>query len=259
MSCNHRTGRARAAAAAGLAAALLLSIALPATADRADLNAFLERAHRMCTFNGPARADISITYADGKTDEAVLIVSPGEKRQFLAFKSSGWRALMPMGWGNGKAVKAAGGEPVAFSADEPLAGSDVRAMEFFPFWETDYSTAFISDSSRLAKTITLYAPDEVPYILFVITFDKARLVPLATKYYKDEMNNLVRLRSDSDHVMVGSRPRPQKIEITDYDENRTTTLALSWRTLDQVPAGVTSDASFHKAEIEWAGETVASN
>ena len=132
-------------------------------------------------------------------------------------------------------------------------------MEFFPFWETDYSTAFISDSSRLAKTITLYARDEVPYILFVITFDKAKLVPLATKYYKDQMNNLVRMRNDSDHVMVGSRPRPRKIEITDFGENRTTRLALRWRILDSVPAGVTSEAGFHNAEIEWAGETVAGN
>ncbi len=239
-----------------LIVALLLS-ASTAEANRSDLVAFLERTERMGDFQAPVRADITIHNKDGAVEEAVLIVSPQHKRQFFAFKSTGWRALMPVGWGIGKAIKAAGDKPTACGVDEPLSGTDLRAMEFFAFWHTDYSTAFISDSNRLEKTVTLYAPDETPYILFVITFDKAKLVPLATKYYKNQMSNLVRMRKDSDHVMVGSRPRPQKIEIDDYAENTKTTIELSWKVLESVPAEAMDEVKFGEAKIDWRGPSVA--
>jgi hypothetical protein len=71
------------------------------------------------------------------------------------------------------------------------------------------------------------------------------------------MNNLVRLRRDSEFVMVGSRPRPTQIEIRDFTENSTTVYQLTWRALDSVPAGLTQESSFDKAAIEWPTEPVA--
>lgn len=240
------------------AATAVLLCAAPALATRADLTAFLQRAGKMATHSSAVRADIAVSMPDGTTDSAVLIVSPEHNRSFVAFRSAGWRALMPLGWGQGRVVKSARAKPESYGVDEPLAGSDLRAIEFFPFWEGDYATAFISDSTRNEKTITLYASDEIPYILFVITFDKTTLVPLATKYFRDQMSNLVRLRSDSDHVMVGSRPRPRKIVITDYSENHTTTLELSWKTLSQPPTALLGDSTFHDAAIDWGDQPVAS-
>jgi hypothetical protein len=244
-------------AGAWLVTLVLFASVGTALANRSDLVAFLERTERMGDYQGPLRADIRVLRADSSVDEAVLIVSPQHKRQFLAFKSTGWRALLPIGWGTGKAVEEAGGKATAYGVDEPLGGTGLRAIEFFPFWQADYATAFISDSNRLEKTVTLYAPKSVPYVLFVITFDKAKLVPLAAKYYKNEMSNLVRMRKDSEHVMVGSRPRPQKIEINDYAENTKTILELSWKVLDSVPVEIMDEARFGEVKIDWRGPTVA--
>jgi hypothetical protein len=239
-------------------AALTVALAAHAPAARAsDLSAFLERAEQLALFPGPVRADIKVT-RDGKpVDAAVLVVDPAAKRQFFALKSSGWRALLPMAWDQGKAVKSAGSAPVALGPDDPLPATNLRAMEFFPFWKTDYNTAFVSDTNRMEKTVTLYGRPNVPYVLFVLTFDKEKLVPVSIKYYKDNMNNLVRLRRDTDFVMVGSRPRPTRIEIRDFTENSTTSYELTWRALDSVPAGLTQDSSFDKAAIEWPAEPIA--
>jgi hypothetical protein len=230
-----------------------------AEASGSDLAAFLERAERMAAFTRPVRADIRVVRDGAPVEHAVMIADPAAGRQFFALKSSGWRALMPLEWGNGKVVKKDGARPAAVSVDEPLPATDLRAMEFFPFWKTDYMTAFISDANRLEKTVTLYGREPAPYVLFVITFDKEKLVPLTLKYYRENMNNLVRLRRDSEFTMVGSRPRPRRIEIRDYTENSNTTLEIDWRVLDQVPAGLTTDDGFHKVALEWPAEPLASH
>ena len=243
-------GARRAGVVLALAAILLVS-ASAARANRADLAAFLERTERMSEFTSAARADIVLRTPDGKADQAVLIVDPTGKRQLLALRSSGWRALMPLDWQSGTVAKGSGAKPEPFTADEPLAGTDLRAMEFFAFWKGDYATAFVSDNNRTEKVITLYASKQIPYILFVIAFDKATLVPLVSKYYRDAMSNLVRVRKDSDHVMVGSRPRPRKVEITDYTENRTTRFDLQWRNLTEVPRELMDPGTFSGATIDW--------
>jgi len=242
---------------AAITACIVVAACSAAWATRADLTGFLERAQKMSAHNKAVRADIELTLPDGSTEEAVLMVVPEKNRSFIAFRSSGWRALMPLDWDKGKVVRKKGGKPEAYGVDEPLAGTDIRGIEFFPFWGSDYSTAFISDSTKNEKTITLYAPDEIPYILFVITFDKTTLVPVTTKYYRDQMSNLVRLREDTDYRMVGSRPRPGKIVITDYTENSTTKAKLTWRTLDAVPDELFGDATFYKADVEWGADRVA--
>jgi hypothetical protein len=238
---------------------VLLSVlaVAPRFACASDLAAFLTRAEQMATYNRPARADIKINRDDKLVDTAVLVIDPTANRQFFALKSSGWRALLPLAWGEGKVVSKTGGKAVSFGMDEPLPQTSLRPMEFFPFWKTDYNSAFVSDSNRLEKTVTLYGRGGVPYVLFVLTFDKEKLVPVSIKYYKDNMNNLVRLRRDSDFVMVGSRPRPRHIDIRDYTENSTTTYDLTWSALETVPEGLTKESSFDKAAIEWPSEPIA--
>ncbi len=245
-------------AAAIVAALTTFALACgPAAASVSDLAAFLERAERMAEFPGAVRADITIKRDGEVVDTAVLIIDPKSKREFLALRKAGWRALVPLAWGRGKAIAKQGAPARILGVDDPLPGSDLRPMEFFPFWRTDYSTAFISDSNRLEKTITLYAPANTPYVLFVITFDKEKLVPLVTKYYRENMNNLVRLRRDSNFVMVGSRPRPQRIDITNFADHTETELELRWSVLDQVPSGLMDEARFDKIALEWPAEPVA--
>ncbi|MFQ5352892.1 MAG: hypothetical protein ACE5D3_07445 [Candidatus Binatia bacterium] len=204
----------------------------------------------MATPNHVLRADIEITKNDGSRDQAILIIDPGAPgHQFLWIKSTGWRSLMPLTWGAGKAIRKAGDQPSAVGVDERVNGLDIRPMEFFPFWAADYGTCFISDENSTERTVTIHAPDSVPYTLFVATFDKAKMVPLVVKYYRDTLSNLVRIRTDSGHVMVGSRLRPRKTVVRDYTENSTTTLEYAWAVLRSAPDGLINESEFHTSSL----------
>ncbi len=232
---------------------LLLMVASPSGvfASPGDLAAFLSRAERMATLSGPVKAKIAISRSDGSESQAVLVIDPSEGgRQFLHVKPSGWKSLAPLAWGKASVVKNGSGKPVKMDVDTVVPGTDLRLMEFFAFWAKDYTMTFISDESRLEKTVSLYAADEQPYSLYVISFDKAKLVPLTIKYYRENFTNLVRLRTNSDYKMVGSRPLPGKVVIQDYSENSTTTLNLVWETLSEVPEGLTDVDSFHAVSAD---------
>jgi len=233
---------------------LLVSVAAHsdcALAVSGDLGAFLARAQRMSALTKPVRADVTITRADNSTDQAVLIIDPEPPgRQYLSVASSGWRSLMPLTWKPGRVVRRTSAKPEALGADDPIAGTDFRPMEFFAPWAQDLDTAFISDESRLEKTVTLYAAADTPYSLYVVTFDKAKIVPLTTKYYRGDFTTLVRLRENSDYTMVGSRPLPQTITIHDYTENSKTSLALKWSVLEHVPDGLMDVDRFYKTALK---------
>jgi hypothetical protein len=189
---------------------------------------FIQRAEKMAQLNRAPRADVRVTRADGSHDTAVILADPGRGRVFVAVESDGFRALSPLAWKPGTAVAKTGAAAGAHGADDPLGALGLRAADLFPAWAHDYTTAFISDETTQEKTVTIYGKKEIPYILFVVTFDKERLVPTLIKYYRERLNNLVRLRKDESYVMVGARPRPQKITVTDYTDNVTTTPTTSF-------------------------------
>lgn len=223
----------------------------PAWAASGDLAAFLARAKRMSTLTRPVRANVTITRADNSTDHAILIIDPqAPGRQYMNVKSSGWHSLMPLAWKPGHVVRKAAAKPETLGSDDPIAGTDVRPMEFFAPWSQNFQTAFISDETRLEKTVTLYANDDTPYSLYVVTFDKTKIVPLVTRYYRGDFTTLVRLREDSHYTMVGSRPLPQTITIHDYTENSKTSLKMDWTVLDGVPDGLMDIDKFYKTALE---------
>ena len=238
-----------------VALGLLGSVFGTADANRSDLVAFLERTEKMSQPSGFARADFTIELEDGKTESGVLIVDPERSAQFIALKSSGWRSLSPLSWETGTAVKASGKKPSEFGADERIGETDLRPIDAFAFWSVDFSSAYISDSTKNEKTVMLYAPDNHPYELYVLTFNKEKLVPVVSKYFKDSMSNLVRIRKDSDHVMVGARLRPQVVAFEDYDENRSSKVRLTWKKLAEIPAELFDKATFATAEIDWPEPT----
>ena len=93
----------------------------------------------------------------------------------------------------------------------------------------------------------------------VVTFDKERLVPTLIKYYRERLNNLVRLRQDESFVMVGARPRPQKITITDYTDNTTTTYDIVWTEADTLPAPLFDEKTFATAEVPWRADVATTH
>jgi len=246
-----RTTRRFTLAAATLVLALAASTP-EAEAIRSDLTAFLERTERMATHTHPVRADITITKSDGATTKAVAIVNPKEERLFYAANDGSWRALAPLEWdAKGKVSATKGAQPTGFGANDRLGDTDLRALAFFPFWSrSDYGNAFISDNSRLQKTVTLYPTKGNPYMLLVLTFDKEKMVPETIKYYSGEMNNLVRLEMQSDYKMVGARPLAQKIIVNNYEDNTTTTYAIEWTLVQSLPEALLDESTFHTASLD---------
>jgi hypothetical protein len=238
------------------AAFLLWGGSAPGTVS--DLTAFLQRADKMAQINRTLRADVRVTRADGSQDTAVILADPARGAAFVAVKSDGFRALTPLDWKTGKALTKSGAL-AALGTDDPLGALGLRAMDLFPAWAHDYSTAFISDETPHEKTVTVYGKKDIPYSLFVITFDKERLVPTLTKYYRERFNNLVRLRKDEGYAMVGARPRPQKITIIDYTDDTTTTYDVTWTEVDTTPAALFDHATFATAAVPWREQTSAAN
>jgi hypothetical protein len=213
--------------ALALLAAALLSTAAVRPAHAGDLAAFLERAEKMSTPNEKVEADVTIKDADGTTKKAHLVIDPaGGGTATFEQADSGWKSETPLGWKDGKKT---GSAPGKLAVDDTLDGTDLRGIDFFPFWKTDYGKAFTSDENTLEQTISLYADPGRPYSLYVITFDKTKLMPHMIKFYKDSFNNLVRIRTDKDWVMIGSRPRPTEILIKDFAANTTRVYSFEWK------------------------------
>lgn len=212
-------------------AAVGAAVALAASPARAgDLAAFLERAEKMATVNEKVEADVTIHEVDGSTHKAHLVLDPaGGGSMTLERPDIGWKSTTPLDWKDGKAVPKTGAASSPLGIDDPMAASDLRGIDFFPFWKTDYSKAFTSDESSVEQTVSLFADKGRPYSLYVITFDKAHLVPQMIKFYKDTFNNLVRIRTDKNWVMVGSRPRPTEILVKDFAGNTLRTYSFEWK------------------------------
>ena len=215
---------------AALAAAfgLVALAALPARAG--DLAAFLERAEKMASVNEKVEADVTIREVDGSTHKGHLVLDPAAGGTMTFERTDiGWKSETPLAWKDGKAVTKTGAASTSLGIDDPMAGSDLRGIDFFPFWKTDYAKAFTSDENTMEQTVSLFADKGRPYSLYVITFDKTHLVPQMIKFYKDTFNNLVRIRTDKNWVMVGSRPRPSEILIKDFAGNSLRTYAFDWK------------------------------
>jgi len=213
-----------------VAGVLGLVMAPAAPAHAGDLAAFLDRAERMATVNEKVEADVTIKEADGTTRKAHLEIDPaGGGTAIFEQPETGWKSETPLAWKDGKVVASTGAASKKIGVDDPLAASDLRGIDFFPFWKTDYGKAFTSDENTLEQTVSLFADSGRPYSLYVITFDKAKLMPRMIKFYKDTFNNLVRIRTDKDWVMVGSRPRPTQILIRDFAGNSLRTYEFEWK------------------------------
>lgn len=219
---------ARAASVAALALALLAPVAIPAQAG--DLAAWLERAERMNTANDKVEADVVVRDAAGNTKNLHLSLDPaGEGKLVVEVPDTGWKSETPLAWKDGTVVRKAGAKPEKFGVDDPIADTELRGLDFFPFWKTDYARALTSDENTTDHTISLYADKGRPYSLYVVTFDKEKMVPSLIKYYRDSFNNMVRIRTDKGWVMVGSRPRPGAMLIRDFASGSMHTYTFTWK------------------------------
>lgn len=210
--------------------ALLLLLILPNTGDAApvDLNTFLPEMEEAAKPSVTLRADgvLSITSPEGTKREPIVIIHREGNDVFIELKS-GTKALLLKGGAEAFIAPPGAKEASAFALQDPLAGSELTREDLQPFTVARFKTPRIVDQTPQSVQVAMF-PQQSQYSLVVITFDREKKVPLKTMYYRETLNNLVKMRRDSDHVLVGQRWLPTRITMENFAMRNTATLELQW-------------------------------
>jgi outer membrane lipoprotein-sorting protein len=193
----------------------------------------------------PLRADVRIARDETPADDTILLARG--TRVYLETRS-GTRALLSPG----KAVMLRGTRVVRAAPDAGLQGTDVLLQDLEPFGTRSLSTPQVSDETPERLVVTAAPTPPSAYVLVVHTIDRERDVILQTKYYRDAINNLVKIRRDDEFVQVGGRWRPGTIAVQSFREQTTTRLSLAWREAPDAPAVLFTPAGLRApSPLRW--------
>ena len=198
-------------------------------ADSENLQEFLRSVEVATDVTAPLRADgqIEITAA-GKTtrDEIALVVRPLAD-QFIELHDADTRALLLDSGQQAHRFTKGATKAEDFAADAMLAATDFSREDLQPFRLARFKDIRISDESDNEMTVTFF-PNTSQYILLVITFDRERKVPLKTIYYRETLNNAVKMRRDGGYTLVGRKWLPTTISMESFKLKTRTAVTLRW-------------------------------
>lgn len=231
--------------------AVLLILIAPAAARAEDLQSFLDAATGAVLPRATVRADgeLVTTSPDGSTRDRLAIVQRPNGDVYYELHASGVRALL-LADGTARVVPGPGKRSTAFPLDAPLGTSELTAEDLRPFRAAHYSAPQIADRSADDVTVLL-TPEQSQYALQVITFDRAKKVPLVTKCYKDTINNLVKMRRDSGLTALAGTWLPGSITMENFPMRVVTTATLAWRESPEVPALFDPAALDRPSPLTW--------
>ena len=193
----------------------------------------------------PLRADVRIDRDGVAAGEAILLARGG--RLYLETRAGARALLSP-----GKVVVLRGGRIVRAAPDAVLDGTDLLLQDLEPFGVRAISTPQVSDETPERLVVTAAPTPPSAYVLLVHTIDRERAVILQTKYYRDSISNLVKIRRDDDFAEVGGRWRPAAIAVQAFRESTTTHLALAWREAPDAPAVLFTPAGLRTpSPLRW--------
>jgi len=211
--------------------AMLLSL-LTAAAGRADsesLQQFLHSAEETAQLAAALRADgeLEVISASGPRRDQVAILLRPVAETYIELHTEGTKALLTDRLDQAYLLTKGASKAVPFAQDAPFADSDFTREDLEPFRTARYKDGRISDETGAEVTVTLF-PGTSQYSLVVITFDREKKVPVKVLYYKDTLNNLVKMRRDEAHVLVGRRWMPTTITMETFKLRTQTTFKLRW-------------------------------
>jgi hypothetical protein len=220
-----------------IATLLVLLTAAAARADLESLQQFLHSAEETAQLAAALRGDGEFTVTSGsgtRRDQVVLLLRPAADT-YIELHHEGTKALLN---GSGEQAYrftkgAAKAEP--FPADAAFADSDFTREDLEPFRTARYQGARISDETGSEITVTLF-PGTSQYSLVVATFNREKKVPVKILYYKDTLNNLVKMRQDSGHILVGRKWMPTTITMESFKLRTQSTFKLTWSQNPTFPA-----------------------
>ena len=141
---------------------------------------------------------------------------------------------------------------------EPIADLGISYEDLSRFIVEDFKLWQIADDTGDAVLAGGHPQVESAYVYRAYTFDKARSIPLKVQFYQKTLNNLVKLRTDSDHVLVGKKWFPQTIEIQNFPESSKAKLAIKWAQAATVPPELLAPESFPSAApVPWTAPAAA--
>jgi hypothetical protein len=240
-------GSARNAWQLGWVAALILFSAAPVRAiDSASLRLLLLGAQDNNTPQTVMRADIAIaleTYKGPRSTEAVAFFLPGkDARWYLQLKDPALAALVQ---GTDRKVMqrtAAGVKTTGLG--EPIADTGISYEDLSRFVVDEFKLWQIADENNDVVLAGGHPQVESAYVYRAYTFDKSRNLPLKVQFYAKTLNNLVKLRTDADHVLIGKKWFPATITVQNFLDNSTATLTVHWSQAASAPPEIFEPASF---------------
>jgi hypothetical protein len=193
----------------------------------------------------PLRADVHIERDGSPVGDAILLA---RGRRIYLETRSGTRALLSPG----KTVVLRGHRVVRAAPDAALEGTDILLQDLAPFAASSLATPQVSDETPQRLVVTAAPAPPSPYVLLVHTIDREQDVIVQTKYYRDAINNLVKIRRDEGFAQVGGRWRPATIAVQSFRDSTTTGLALAWHEAPDAPAALFTPAGLRApSSLGW--------
>lgn len=207
---------------------LLLLSSSRALADVESLEQFLRGVEAATQVAVPLRAAGQFEVTSPETTTAVqvaLIVRPPTDT-YIELKP-GIKALLLSQPEQAYLLKKDAAKAEPFPADASFAESDFARADLEPFRLSHYTDWRITDETANDMTVTLF-PKSSQYSLIVITFDREKRAPLKTLYYRETLNNLVKMRRDNDYVLVGRKWMPTVVSMETFKLKTRATFTLRW-------------------------------
>ena len=211
-------------------ATLLLAVTVStARADMESLKEFLHSAEETAQLSAALRADgdFAVTSATGMRHDQVVILLRPVADTYIELRQEGTKALITGSGEQAYVLKRGASKAEPFAADATFADSDFTREDLEPFHMARYKDGRISDETGAEITVTLF-PGTSEYSLVVVTFDREKKVPVKVLYYKDTLSNLVKMRQDSGHVLVGRKWMPTTVTMETFKLRTQTTFTLKW-------------------------------
>jgi hypothetical protein len=201
------------------------------------------------------RADVAVeveTPQGTRKTDAIALFAPGkDARWYLQLREPDLRALV-LG-ADRKVMERTGTITQTLPIGAPIDALGISYEDLSRFVVEDFKTWQITDENPSAILVGMHPNVESAYVYRAYTFDKEMTVPIKVQYYAKSLNNLVKLRLDSDHVLVGKKWLPTTISIQNYPEGSTTRLRLRWSQNASAPPELVAPASFPgTSPLPWA-------
>jgi len=222
--------------------------------DADSLRLLLLSVQDMNTPQTLLRADVAIDVESpqGKrTTTAIALFAPGkDARWYWQQRDPALRALVV--GADRKVIEQQGSTTATVPIGAPLDTLGIAYEDLSRFILDDFKTWQITDEAADHILVGMHPAVDSGYVYRAYYIDKEKTVPLRTQLYAKTLNNLVKVRLDADHILIGNKWMPTTIDIQNYPDNTTAHLKIKWTPNTTAPPELLVASSFPATSpIPW--------